>query len=83
MKTRENIIIIERLMQKVVPDREVKVTITITELCRFIQAARDDESRKAATTKGQYDDFRDALNRAKGPSRKSPFDSELFGGLFN
>ncbi len=82
MKTRENIILIERVMQKTVPVREVKVTITITELCRFIQAAREDESRKAPKSKGQYEDFMDALDRSKGPSRKSPFDSDLFGGLF-
>lgn len=46
MCTRENILVIERVMQKSVPDREVKVTITVTELCKFIEEARRDEQRK-------------------------------------
>lgn len=83
MKTRENIIIVERVMQKTVPDREVKVTITITELCKFIQAAREDEACKAPKSKGQYEDIMDTFRREKaspgtGPSRKSPFDTNLF-----
>lgn len=78
MRTPENIIIIERVMQKVVPEREVKVTITVTELCKFIQAAREDEARKAPKSKGQYEDFMDAFNRSKGPSRKN----DIFGDIF-
>ena len=46
MRTRENILVIERVMQKSVPDREVKVTVTVTELCKFIEEARCDEQRK-------------------------------------
>lgn len=78
MKTAENILIIERVMQKKVPAQEVKVTITITELCRFIEAARTDEARKASKT-SQYESFMDELKKAKGPSRRTAMD-DLFGG---
>lgn len=66
MRTSENILIIERVMQKQVPGREVKVTITITELCKFIQAARDDEaSKKGTKTRNPYEDVMSKSNNKR------------------
>ena len=72
MRTQENILVIERVMQKSVPDREVKVTITVTELCKFIEEARRDEQRKPRDTKptwpggnGSFEDIFDILGKRR------------------
>jgi len=75
MKTAENIAIVERVLQKTIPAREVQVTITITELCRFIEAGRVHE--KAKKPAGQYDELRDMFG-ASGPRMKRSSFSDLF-----